>query len=90
MDRVHALIQGRVQGVGFRSFVWWRARQLGLSGEVRNRPDGAVEVVAEGPHARLEELLAALREGPRSAIVTQVEEAWSEGAPDYEGFEITG
>ena len=64
LERVTAWVSGRVQGVGFR---WWtkaQALELGLAGSAANRPDGRVEVVAEGPRARLEELLERLREEP--------------------------
>jgi len=62
--RLTAWVRGRVQGVGFR---WWtrsRALELGLAGSAANRDDGRVEVVAEGPRARCEELLALLSEDP--------------------------
>ena len=72
-------ISGRVQGVGFRYFVVRVARQAGLEGWVRNRPDGAVECLAQGNRAALEELLEALRGGPGSAEVQQVETDWRPG-----------
>jgi len=62
--------RGTVQGVGFRAFVWREAARLGLSGWVRNRTDGTVEVVASGPRAALDALENALRRGPRWARVT--------------------
>jgi acylphosphatase len=89
MERVRIVVQGRVQGVGFRSFVWMRARQLGLAGEVRNRPDGRVEVVAEGERTHLDELLRVLWTGPPAARVSDVTAAWDEGRARYEGFHIT-
>ncbi|WP_432501360.1 acylphosphatase [Kineococcus arenarius] len=63
-ERLTAFVSGRVQGVGFR---WWtrsQALELGLSGRAVNKTDGRVEVVAEGPAQRLEELLERLREEP--------------------------
>ncbi len=67
------LIRGRVQGVGFRWFVLKRARHLGLGGWVRNRPDGAVELEAQGSARLLEDLEAALSSGPPSSQVDEVE-----------------
>jgi acylphosphatase len=69
---IHALVEGRVQGVGFRYTCSVEARRLGLSGWVRNNPGGDVEVWAEGPETGLEELLAWLREGPPRSRVLQV------------------
>lgn len=66
------LVQGRVQGVGFRWFVLHRARPLGLAGTVRNLTDGRVEVVARGMESDLMQLEACLRRGPAAARVTDV------------------
>lgn len=67
-------VSGRVQGVGFRWYVRQRADRLGLHGTVRNVPDGSVEVVAEGPHDALEELVRRLANGPPASAVASVEE----------------
>jgi len=67
------VVVGRVQGVGFRWFVYRTAARLGLAGWVRNLPDGRVEVVARGSADALDELLADLKTGPRSASVERVE-----------------
>jgi len=67
------LISGRVQGVGFRWFVYRQAEQLGVRGWVRNLPDGRVEVVATGQVAALEELEQTLCQGPLLARVDHVE-----------------
>jgi acylphosphatase len=67
------LVSGRVQGVGFRYFTQDRARREGLSGIVRNLPDGRVEAVAEGDLESLERFEAALRRGPSHARVEAVE-----------------
>jgi acylphosphatase len=66
---LHFLIQGRVQGVGFRWFVHREASELDLRGWVRNTEDGEVEVVAAGRDADLAELRASLRRGPRGSRV---------------------
>ncbi len=68
-----ALVRGRVQGVGFRDAVRRRATRLGVSGWVRNAPDGTVEVHAEGPGDATGALLAFLQDGPRGAEVIAVE-----------------
>ena len=70
---VHVRISGRVQGVGFRVWTERRANALGLSGWVRNLASGDVEAVFCGPAERVEAMLAACREGPRSAQVTRVD-----------------
>lgn len=77
------MVRGRVQGVGFRATTFDEARRLGLAGWARNRVDGSVEVLAEGPEPRLRLFLGYLQHGPRGAHVTTVNEEWSEeqGAP---------
>ncbi|HSO26785.1 MAG TPA: acylphosphatase [Anaerolineales bacterium] len=86
--RLHATIEGRVQGVGFRHFVQTTANELKLSGWVRNRWEGTVEVVAEGERPQVEKLLAALRRGPRSAHVSNVDANWSAGADEFSDFRV--
>ena len=72
-SRLVATVHGSVQGVGFRVFVQRHANALALDGWVANRSDGSVEVVAEGPPADLDRLVARLREGPRGAAVRGVD-----------------
>ena len=72
--RLHVLVRGRVQGVGFRWFVREVGRDLGLAGWVRNRADGTVEVAAEGEPQMLERLRDMLREGPNGATVSAVDD----------------
>lgn len=67
------IVAGRVQGVGYRYFVLQQAEALGVTGFARNRPDGSVEVVAEGPEDLLEQLGERLREGPAFSTVTGLE-----------------
>jgi acylphosphatase len=69
---LHFLIQGRVQGVGFRWFVHREASNLDLRGWVRNTEDGDVEVVASGTEADLAGLRASLRSGPRGSRVDRL------------------
>jgi acylphosphatase len=89
-ERLHAVITGEVQGVGFRFFLIRHADALGLSGWVRNRDDGAVELVAEGSRLDLEQLLRYAGEGPRMARVTRVDADWSVAAGGLEPFDIAG
>jgi acylphosphatase len=88
MERLHAIVHGDVQGVGYRYFVQRKAQQLGLRGWVRNNDDGTVELVAEGTRRQLEDLKRAVEEGPRLARVDRVETKWSEGTGDLERFEL--
>jgi acylphosphatase len=88
--QLHAVVRGDVQGVGFRYFVVRVARQAGLEGWVRNRPDGAVECLAQGNRRALEDLLEALRRGPGSAEVQQVESDWRPPKDHLNGFQVVG
>jgi len=86
---LHAKVYGRVQGVGFRAFVESHARRLGLTGWVRNCPDGAtVEVWAEGPPHALARLAQALRRGPPLALVERVEEELLPPTGQWRGFSV--
>jgi acylphosphatase len=86
---VQAVVYGYVQGVFFRSFVSRRANELGLTGYVRNLPDGqAVEVHAEGERNKLEELIDYLKIGPPAAMVKRVVTDWSEYTGSYSGFGV--
>jgi acylphosphatase len=71
---LHFLIQGRVQGVGFRWFVHREASELDLRGWVRNTEEGDVEVVAAGEVADLDELRSSLKRGPRGSRVDRLVE----------------
>jgi acylphosphatase len=71
--RVRAVVHGRVQMVGFRAFVIHHAGEAGLSGTVRNQPDGTVETVLEGPKTDVEQMIDLLREGPSHARVDRVD-----------------
>jgi len=86
---LHVVVRGRVQGVGYRDFVYMRARFLGLRGYVRNLPDmRSVEVVAEGERAGLEQLLEHLREGPRGARVDGLDVTWGEPTRRHTTFGV--
>lgn len=69
---VRLLVSGRVQGVGFRYYAQDEARELGLRGWVRNLADGRVEAQAAGPAEAIARFAAALRRGPRGALVTDL------------------
>ena len=86
--RLRAIVKGLVQGVGFRFFVEDRAYELGLTGYVRNLPDGTVEVVAEGEEEALKVLLEHLWRGPRLARVRDVEAEWGEATGEFRDFRI--
>ena len=85
---VSAAVYGLVQGVYFRAFVARRARELGLTGYVRNLPQGGVEVWAEGEGQILRELVECLWVGPRGAMVDRVEVNWVEPTGSFSRFEI--
>jgi len=89
LSSVQVTVYGRVQGVYFRAFVSRRARELGLTGYVRNTPDRAVEVYAEGERKRIEKLIDHLKVGPSSARVDRVVVDWSEYTGNYPGFNIS-
>jgi acylphosphatase len=72
MRRVRTIVTGRVQGVSYRASTVDEARDHGLTGWVRNLPDGAVELEAQGDDARVEALLAWCAHGPPAARVTGV------------------
>jgi acylphosphatase len=74
--------------VGFRYFAYEAARDLALTGWVRNRWDGTVEVVAEGPREALEGLLAALARGPRVARVERVDHDWEDATGEFKTFGV--
>ncbi len=88
MVRLTAVVYGYVQGVGFRQHTQRRARGLGLRGYVRNRGDGAVEVVAEGPRQAVEELYTWLQRGPAMADVSHVDAEWGAATGEWALFEV--
>lgn len=74
---MHVVVSGRVQGVGFRWFVREAALELDLAGWVRNRPDGNVEIAADGDDEQVTRFRAMLREGPPNATVRSVDDVAS-------------
>ena len=85
---VHIIVEGLVQGVGFRWFVARRAEGLGVKGYVANRYDGSVEIEAEGDRSLLEELIREVKIGPRSAHVTNLRLEWRTPTHTRDRFEI--
>lgn len=83
------VVSGMVQGVGFRYFVQHHATQLGVTGWVRNLPNGDVEIEAEGSRESVESLILYARRGPRSAVVSNADVRWKEPLGQFERFEIT-
>jgi acylphosphatase len=83
---VRLVVRGRVQGVGFRWWVRETAERLGLEGWVRNRRDGAVELVASGPSEAVARLAEACWQGPAGAAVLSVDRRAAQ-AERFAGFE---
>ena len=89
MNAKRLVITGRVHGVGYRAWMAQKATELGLSGWVRNRPDGAVEALIAGDIASVEELSRLCRRGPRMAEVASIDEDLAE-PPEGPGFYQVG
>jgi len=87
-SRIHAYVSGRVQGVFFRYNTRKLAKKLGLTGWVRNLPDGRVEVVAEGDDEKLQLLIKFLHKGPSMARVEKVEVKKEEYTGEFDDFII--
>jgi acylphosphatase len=87
-EQLRAVVDGRVQGVGYRIFVYEQARALRLTGWVRNLRSGSVEVLAEGAPLDLAALVERLKQGPRGALVTHVSLEWASATGGYTTFEI--
>ncbi len=87
-ERLHAVVEGRVQGVGYRIFVYEAAQALDLTGWVRNLGNGSVEVLAEGEAGALAALLERLKAGPRRAVVTDIRTEWALASGEFAGFEV--
>lgn len=88
LSRAHVIIKGRVQGVFFRAEARRKAEELGLTGWVRNNPDGTVEAVAEGDVDMVEKFVKWCHEGPPRARVEAVEVSRSGGTGEFTRFTI--
>ena len=82
----HLVISGRVQGVGFRFYMERKARDLGITGWVRNRRDGSVESLVHGDPSAVETIIEWARRGPSSAVVAEVRV--SDGEGEFDRFEV--
>jgi acylphosphatase len=86
--RAYVVVNGVVQGVGFRYFVYHRAIRFGLVGYVRNVFSGEVEIEVEGDRSLIEEFIKEVKVGPRVARVTDVSVEWRTYEKLYRSFEI--
>lgn len=86
--RLHIEVSGKVQGVYFRQSTADTARALSLTGWVRNRPDGSVEICAEGDELALQRLLDWSHHGPTSAKVSKISSKWSDAQAEFSDFEV--
>jgi len=88
VKRVRVRVEGLVQGVGFRYFIWRHARELGLRGFVKNMDDGSVLIVAEGEEEAVERIVELARRGPPAAIVESVDVVYEEPRGEFTRFFI--
>lgn len=87
-ERVYIIVEGRVQGVGFRYFCAEAARAYGVVGWVRNLVDGRVEILGEGVPQQLGKFATACKTGPSTARVLKVEEEYSKASGAFDSFSI--
>lgn len=87
-QEMHAIVFGRVQGVGFRYTTRHLAMALGVEGAVKNLPDGSVEIYAQGPKALLEELIDALNKEMGGRYITEIKKSFYDPSKIMEGFKI--
>ncbi|MBS7625513.1 acylphosphatase [Candidatus Bathyarchaeota archaeon] len=86
--RAHIYVSGHVQGVFFRHETRKHALRLGVSGWIRNLPDGRVEAIFEGEKDAVDDILDFCRRGPPGAIVKDVEVQWAPWTGEFQGFRI--
>ncbi|MFQ5459573.1 MAG: acylphosphatase [Anaerolineae bacterium] len=87
-QRAHLTVHGRVQGVMYRASARAAAKELGLTGWVRNLPDGTVEAVAEGQRRDLDKLVLWCRQGPNQARVTRVDVEFVPATGEFADFAV--
>jgi acylphosphatase len=88
MKRIHLVISGRVQGVGFRYHVRDKALALNLGGWVRNNDDGSVEIVAEGKEKDIEMFAAYCKKGPALARVIDIKIVLAKSTGEFNDFTV--
>lgn len=86
--RVHIFVEGRVQGVFFRQNTFYKAKELGVFGFVRNLPDGRVEAVFEGEKEKVEKMIEWMKKGPKYAKVERCEVLDEDYKGEFNDFEI--
>lgn len=88
LKQLHLVVRGRVQGVYFRASTQREARRLGLTGWVKNRSDGSVEILAEGEETSIRELYSWAQKGPTAARVDRVDTRWRSFTGDFADFRV--
>ena len=88
LKQVQLTVRGRVQGVFFRASAQREARRMGLTGWVKNRPDGSVEMLAEGEEDGLKDLIAWANRGPSASRVERVDVRWRSFTGEFPDFRI--
>ena len=88
LQRVHVWVKGRVQNVGFRAHVQYSARQIGVTGWVRNLGYDTVEAVGEGEREKLELLVDAVKTGPPGSRVDEANVEWQNATGEFRDFQL--
>ncbi len=88
LKRVHVVVKGRVQGVGFRAHVQYSARQIGVVGWVRNVGYDTVEAAAEGERAKLDRFVEAVKAGPVGSQVDDAQVEWQNATGEWSDFQM--
>lgn len=84
IKKARLMISGKVQGVFFRDFAKQNANKMGLVGYAKNRKDGVLEILVQGPQAKIDNFVKLCKMGPMMAKVTEVKVSWEEPDPEEE------
>lgn len=87
-SRAYIIVTGKVQGVFFRMETFYQAKNENVMGWVRNRLDGRVEAIFEGPKENVEKMVEFCKKGPKGAIVNYIEVTWEEYVGKFQDFQI--